>query len=48
MAICVIAENPKGDAETYGKVMRQVAESGRLPPAGVISQVAGRASRAGA
>jgi hypothetical protein len=41
MAICVIAENPKGDAETYEKVMRRVAESGGLPPAGAIFQVAG-------
>lgn len=44
MAICVIAENPKGSAEIYEKVMRRVAQGGaEFPPPGAIFQVAGPA-----
>lgn len=43
MAICVIAENPKGSAEIYEKVMQRVAQAGELPPPGAIFQVAGPA-----
>jgi hypothetical protein len=41
MAICVIADNPKGTVELYEQVMQRVAQGGSLPPEGVIFQVAG-------
>jgi hypothetical protein len=43
MAIGVVAENPKGNPEVYEQVMQRVAQSGELPPPGVIFQVAGPA-----
>jgi hypothetical protein len=43
MAICVIGENPNADAEQYEQVMQRIAQSGELPPRGVIFQVAGPA-----
>jgi hypothetical protein len=41
MAICVLADNPKGNAEVYEQVMQRVAQGGELPPPGAIFQVAG-------
>jgi hypothetical protein len=41
MAICVIADNPKGTVELYEQVMQRVAQGGSLPPEGAIFQVAG-------
>jgi heme-degrading monooxygenase HmoA len=43
MAICVIVDNPKGDAEMYEQVFQRLAQSGALPPPGAIFQVAGPA-----
>jgi heme-degrading monooxygenase HmoA len=43
MAICVIAENPKGHAEMYEQVMQRVAQSGDVPAPGLIFQAAGPA-----
>jgi hypothetical protein len=43
MAICVIAENPKANAEMYEQVMQRVAQSGELPAPGSIFQAAGPA-----
>jgi hypothetical protein len=41
MAICVIADNPKGTVELYEQVMQRVAQGGGLPPEGAIFQIAG-------
>jgi hypothetical protein len=41
MAVCVIAENPKGSAEVYEQVVQKVSQSGAFPPPGAIFQVAG-------
>jgi hypothetical protein len=41
MAICVIAENPKGNAELYQQVVQRVVQGGEFPPPGAIFQVAG-------
>jgi heme-degrading monooxygenase HmoA len=41
MAICVIAENPKGTAEAYEQVMQQMRQSGEVPAPGLIFQAAG-------
>ena len=41
MAICVISDNPKGNADFFEQVSRRVRESGSFPPAGAIFQVAG-------
>jgi hypothetical protein len=41
VAICVIADNAKGSADVYEKIMRRVAAGGGLPPPGAIFQVAG-------
>jgi heme-degrading monooxygenase HmoA len=43
MAVCVIAENPKVNAEDYERVMQHLAQSGALPPPGAIFQVTGPA-----
>jgi hypothetical protein len=42
MAVCVIAQNPKGSPELYEEVVRRVAQSGAMPPPGAIFQVAGQ------
>jgi hypothetical protein len=41
MAVCVITDNPNGNAEMYEQIVQRVAQSGDLPPAGAIFQVAG-------
>jgi heme-degrading monooxygenase HmoA len=43
MAICIIAENPKGTAEAYEQVMQRVRQGGEVPAPGLIFQVAGPA-----
>ena len=44
MAICVIAENPKGSREVYEQVIQRVAQDGgEFPPPGAIFQVSGPA-----
>jgi hypothetical protein len=44
MAICVISENPNGNAEMYEQVIQRVKEDGgEFPPPGAIFQVAGPA-----
>ena len=41
MAYCLIADNPKGNAEIYEQVVQKVRDNGEFPPAGAIFQVAG-------
>ena len=41
MAVCVVADNPKGNAETYEQVVQRIAQSGGFPPSGAVFQVAG-------
>ncbi len=43
MAICVVADNPKGNRETYEGVIQRVFKGSDFPPAGAIFQVAGPA-----
>jgi heme-degrading monooxygenase HmoA len=43
MAICVVAQNPKGTPEMYEQVLQHLAQSGDLPAPGAIFQVAGPA-----
>jgi hypothetical protein len=42
MAICVIAENPKLNAETFDQLIQKL-RAGDFPPEGMIFQVAGAA-----
>jgi hypothetical protein len=42
MATCVIAENPKLDAERFGQILQQL-RAGDFPPEGMIFQAAGQA-----
>jgi hypothetical protein len=41
MAICVLVDNPSGSADTFEQITQRLRESGALPPAGGIFQVAG-------